>query len=397
MNALRFGNQYFSERSVGRRQFLKYCASVASLYALTGDKAAALSKALSQSPRQSVVWLSFQECTGCTESLTRSFYPKFESLIFDLISLDYHHTLQAASGQNAESALEVAMQQHKGQYLLVVDGSIPTLSGGACSTIAGQSNLVSLENCARDAAAIIAVGTCASFGGLPAAAPNPTGAKSVTELMLSGQVMKKPLMNLPGCPPLPFAISGALAFYSAFQGFPQLDEKRRPLSVYGNTVHERCTRYHFYSQGKFAKSFDDEGARKGWCLYHLGCRGPVTHNACSMSKWNGGTSSPIEAGHPCIGCSEPGFWDRDAFYTDLENIVFAPLQQKDIDNTNLGEQIYQEQCTFCHSTDPARLKTPPEKVDMVFENGNIRSHRKFTFSKSELEALERYLIEEVRQ
>ena len=206
------------------------------------------------------------------------------------------------------------MDLSRGKYLLIVDGSIPIGDGGVYSTIAGISNLEMLRTCARDAAAIIAVGTCATFGGLPKADPNPTGAASVGELMEQGMIAHKPLVNVSGCPPLPIAISGTLAHYLMFNRFPALDDLGRPLAIYGNTVHERCSRLHFFEARKFAKSFDDEGARKGWCLYELGCKGPLTHNACAIARWNDSTSFPIESGHPCLGCSEPDFWDGGGFY-----------------------------------------------------------------------------------
>jgi hydrogenase small subunit len=229
-----------------------------------------------------------------------------------MISLDYHHTLQAAAGFGAEKSREDAMKAFDGKYLLLVDGSIPTKDNGIYSTIAGRTNLDMLQEAAKGAAAIVAVGTCAAFGGLPMAHPNPTGAVPVSTL-----VKDKPIINISGCPPIPAVITGVLAHYLTFGELPALDELGRPKSFYGETIHDRCYRRPFYEQGKFAKTFDDEGARNGWCLYELGCKGPTTHNACATTKWNGGTSFPIESGHGCIGCSEPNFWDAGSFYTPL--------------------------------------------------------------------------------
>jgi len=157
-----------------------------------------------------------------------------------------------------------------------------------------------------------AVGTCASFGGLPKASPNPTGAVAVQDV-----VGGKPLINVSGCPPVPMVITGVLVHYLTFGQLPKLDGYRRPLAFFGQSIHDRCYRRPFYDKGLFAKSFDDEGARKGWCLYRLGCKGPMTYNACATMRWNGGTSWPIEAGHPCLGCSEPDFWDAGGFYRAL--------------------------------------------------------------------------------
>jgi hydrogenase small subunit len=267
--------------------------------------------ALEKARRPSVIWLSFQECTGCTESLTRSYSPTIEGLIFDYISLDYHHTLQAASGEAAEDARKAAMEENKGKYLVVVDGSIP-LDGPGYSTIAGISNLEMLRETAEHAAAIIAVGTCASFGGIPHARPNPTGAEPVSAI-----ITDKPIINVSGCPPVPVVISGVLSHFLTFDSIPELDDLGRPLSFFGNSIHDRCYRRPFYDKGLFAESFDDEGAKKGWCLYRLGCKGPMTHNACATAKWNQGTSWPVESGHGCLGCSEPDFWDAGGFYKAL--------------------------------------------------------------------------------
>jgi len=305
---------------VSRRTFLKFCTTMASAMALTPAAAAQMAETLATVKRQSVIWLSFQECTGCTESLTRSHKPSLESLIFDFISLDYHHTLQAASGTAAEAAREQAMHDNAGKYILIVDGSIPTKDNGVYSTIAGMTNLDMLQQVAKDAAAIVAVGTCAAFGGLPKASPNPTGAVPVSDI-----IHDKPLINVPGCPPIPVVMTGVLAHVLTF-GIPALDSLGRPKAFYGDSIHDRCYRRPFYDRGQFAKSFDDEGARKGWCLYELGCKGPVTHNACATLKWNNGTSFPIQSGHGCIGCSEPDFWDAGSFYKALSTGTQDPGQ-----------------------------------------------------------------------
>jgi len=307
--------EQLAKRGVSRRAFLKFCAAAASLMALPPSMAPAIAEALGKRTRPSVIWLSFQECTGCTESLTRSHTPTIESLIFDMISLDYHHTLQAASGTAAEHAREQAMAEPG--YLVLVDGSIPTKDDGIYSIIAGMTNLQMLKETLENAAAVVTIGTCAAFGGIPKADPNPTGAKSVQALMDEGLVPRKPVINVPGCPPIPTVITGVLAHYLTFGEIPELDHLGRPTMYFGDSIHDRCYRRPFYDQGKFAKTFDDEGARKGWCLFELGCKGPTTYNACATAKWNNGTSFPIESGHGCIGCSEPDFWDAGSFYSAL--------------------------------------------------------------------------------
>jgi len=308
------------EHGVSRRGFLKFCAATASMMALPPSMAPAIAAALEKARRPSVIWLSFQECTGCTESLTRSFSPTVEDLILDVISLDYHHTLQAAAGHQAEAAREQAMKENHGEYLLIVDGSLPGPDANpGYSTIAGISNYQMLKEAVAGAKAVVAVGTCAAFGGLPAAAPNPSGAVSVMDI-----VKDKPVINVSGCPPVPMVITGVLAQYLVFGKLPELDEYHRPLAFFGQSIHDRCYRRPFYDKGLFAESFDDEGARKGWCLYRLGCKGPSTYNACATMRWNSGTSWPVESGHPCLGCSEPKFWDAGGFYAPLSAPLGSP-------------------------------------------------------------------------
>ena len=376
-----------SDRAVSRRAFLKFCALTASLLALPPGTATLLAESLSRARRLPVVWLSFQECTGCTESLIRSSAPSIERLLFELISLDYHHTLQAASGAAAEQARETVLREHAGKLLLVVDGSVPTALGGACSTIAGEDNLSLLKRCLESAEAVLAVGSCAAFGGLAAAAPNPTGAMGIGELMQGGRVPRRPLVNLPGCPPVPEVMSAVLAHRVAFGRFPELDVEGRPVAFYGETVHERCSRRGHYEAGRFAKSFDDQGARSGWCLLELGCKGPVTRNACSSVRWNG-VSNPVESGHPCLGCSEPGFWDRGSFYAPLAVPAATPVASET--PAQRGAALYDRTCATCHTSKPSRLKTPPEEVPALLRSGKVRAHR-FSLGDADMQALLDYL------
>jgi len=346
--------QSLRNNGVSRRSFIKFCAATASLMALPPSAGKLIAAALEQVRRPSVIWLSFQECTGCTESLTRSHAPSIESLIFDVISLDYNHTLQAASGEAAEAAREAAMEENKGKYLLVVDGSIPLKDGGVYSTIAGISNLEMLKQTAEHAAAIVCVGSCSAFGGLPYANPNPTGAVPVSDI-----IKNKPIINVPGCPPIPSVIAGVLVQYLTF-GMPELDHLKRPKAFYGQSIHDRCYRRPFYERGLFAENFDDEGARKGWCLFKVGCKGPTTYNACATVKWNNGTSFPIEAGHGCIGCSEPNFWDHGSFYKPLSQTTFN-------DKTNLGIAIATGAAAGIGATVLAKSKQ--KKIRQQLSNG----------------------------
>lgn len=300
-------------QGVSRRSILKFCTYMSSLMALPAGAAEAIAQALISKPRPSVIWLSIQECTGCSESLLRSFDPTLESLILDSISLDYHHVLQAAAGKAAEEARDRAIETNRGKYFLIVDGSIPGKDAGARSTIGGKSGLSIVRRAAEGAAVVVAVGTCATYGGIGAAAPNPSGAVGAADvlrdLVASGKVTA-PVVNVPGCPPVPEVITGLVTYYLTYGAIPALDELLRPKIFFGRTVHDNCPRLPFFEKQQFAKSFDDDGARLGWCLKDVGCKGPLTFNACTTVKWNQGTSFPMYSGHGCLGCAQPRFWDQ---------------------------------------------------------------------------------------
>ncbi|NPV55427.1 MAG: hydrogenase small subunit [Anaerolineae bacterium] len=327
------------QQGVTRRDFLKLCGAVAGAIGLSGlppVQASGLPVTLARSgykardqvarvletkSRLPVIWLEFQDCAGCTEALSRSHSPTLVNLVLNAITVEYHETLSAAAGFQAEGAKHNAMEKYAGQYVLVVEGSIPMALDGAYCTIGGRSALDILKESAAGAAAIIATGNCAAFGGLPKAKPNPTDAKGVWEI-----VTDKPVVNIPGCPAIPEVFTAVVAHFLVFGALPELDSLNRPKTFYGKTIHDRCLRRPFYEAGKFALSYDDEGAKEGWCLYKLGCKGPTTYNACASLKWDGGLSFPIQAGHPCLGCSEPGFWDGGGFYQGQS----APLSRPDL-------------------------------------------------------------------
>ncbi|MDH5751314.1 MAG: hydrogenase small subunit [Deltaproteobacteria bacterium] len=295
-----------------RRDFLKLCGWLA---AAAGIEAGALSKvvhALETKPRPPVVWFHFQECTCCSESFIRSSHPLVADIVLDKISLDYTETLQAAAGHQAEKSLHDTMTKYKGQYLMLVEGSVPTADGGVHCCIGGRTALDIVTEAARDAQAIVAWGSCASNGCVQAARPNPTSATPIHKI-ISG----KPIINVPGCPPIGEVMAGTIVHLLTFGRIPQLDSQGRPKAFYSRRVHDTCYRRPNFDAGLFAESFDDENARKGYCLYKLGCRGPTTYNACAVTRWNEGVSFPIQSGHGCIGCSEAGFWDNGPFYEEL--------------------------------------------------------------------------------
>ena len=288
---------------ITRREFMKFCAGITATMGLPAAMSMRIAEAATSPQRPPVIWISAQECTGCTESLLRSTHPTLEQLILESISLDYHETLNAGAGHQAEAAKYASMEANKGKYILVVDGSIPTKDGGIYCKVANKTILQHVEEGAAGAAAIIAIGSCASWGGIPSSGPNPTGAKAVHEI-----IKDKPIVNIPGCPPNPYNFLATVLHFLAFGRLPELDDKARPKFAYGRLIHENCERRPHFDAGRFAIEFGDEGHRRGWCLYKLGCKGPETYANCPAVLFGdvGPGSWPVGTGHPCFGCTEQG-------------------------------------------------------------------------------------------
>ncbi len=302
-------------KGYSRRDFLKFATYMAAFMGLENTMVGQLVKTMETKKRIPVIWEHFQECTGCSESFIRSDHPLVADVILDTISLDYTDTLMAAAGHQAESTKQASMKENYGKYILVVEGAIPTKDDGVYCTIAGRTAVEIIKESAAGAAAILAFGSCSSWGGIQAASPNPTGAVPVDAI-----IKDKPIIKVPGCPPISEVMTGVVLFYAMFGKLPELDDEGRPKQFYGKRVHDSCYRRPYFDAGLFAETFDSEEAKKGYCLYKLGCRGPVTYNSCGTIGWNGGVGFPIKSGHPCIGCSENNFWDNGPFYERLENI-----------------------------------------------------------------------------
>lgn len=312
-----------------RRSFLRFCASTAAALGLPYSAMSQVVKAMEQKPRIPVLWIHGLECTCCSESFIRSAHPIAQDILFNMISLDYDDVLQAAAGEQAEEIRRKIIRDYPGQYLLAVEGNAPTNDGGVYCTIGGETFEHILHESAANAKAIIAWGSCATSGCVQAAYPNPTGAKPVHKL-----ITNKPVVNVPGCPPIAEVMTGVLAYILTFDRLPELDRAGRPKMFYGQRVHDRCYRRAYFDAGQFVEAWDDEGARKGWCLYKMGCRGPTTYNACASTKWNECTSFPIGSGHGCVGCSEDGFWDNGPFYERLSG-VFSPTSDLTADRIGM--------------------------------------------------------------
>ena len=287
---------------MSRREFMQFCTAMAATLGLPAGAEAAVAEAVAAKKRPSVIWLHFQECTGCTESLLRAEHPTLEKLILDVISLDYHETLMAGAGHQAEAARTAAMAANKGQYVLVIEGAIPNKDGGIYCKVGGKTAIELTKECAKDAAAVIAIGSCASWGGMPSTAPNPSGSAGVAE------ILGKPVVTIPGCPPNPYNFLSSVVHFLTFGKLPEIDQLGRPKFAYSRLIHENCERRAHFDAGRFAMEFGDEGHRKGYCLYKLGCKGPETYANCSVVMFGdaGAGTWPVACGHPCIGCTEKG-------------------------------------------------------------------------------------------
>ena len=259
------------QKGISRRDFLKFCTTMAALMGLEASGVAQVVNALETKPRLPIIWLHLQECTCCTESFIRAAHPIVATLLLDKISLDYTETLMAAAGEQAEAAKEETMKKY--------------------------------------------YGNCASAGCVQAANPNPTGAKGIHKV-----IKGKPIINVQGCPPIADVMAGVIIYMLTFDRMPQLDGLGRPKMFYSRRVHDTCYRRANFDAGLFVESFDDENAKHGYCLYKVGCKGPSTYNSCGIIKWNEGTSYPIQSGHPCLGCSEENFWDNSPFYKRMPDI-----------------------------------------------------------------------------
>jgi len=273
-----------------RREFLKFCGTVAAALGLSPLMGPKVAEALISGGRPPVLWLHFAECTGCTESFLRTVSPYVDELILDVLSVDYHETIMAGAGDTVHEILYQKADLYQGEFFCVVEGAIPTADGGIYGMVNGKTMLSIAQDICPKARAVINIGTCSAYGGLAAAAPNPTGAMGLSDALPGLNV---PVVNVPGCPPNPINFVAVIADYLLKGSLPRLDDLGRPLFAYGKRVHAYCPMKQLRNR----------------CLKSEGCKGQWTYNNCPDIQFNEGTNFPTQAGHPCIGCSEPDFWD----------------------------------------------------------------------------------------
>lgn len=271
--------------------------------------------------RPPVIWLGTNTCAGDMLSFLNSVDPCYRSLLTDLVDFRYNYLLGAAEGDMATGVLDEAMSEIPGEYILIVEGTIPTRSNGLYCVIGMRNGkpltaLQAVRELGAKARYVVAAGTCAAFGGPFAAAPNPSESKPVQA------VLDRRVINVPGCPILPDWLMGTLAHLSWY-GEPELDDLNRPKMFYGETIHNLCQRRTYFDNSIFARKPGEP-----WCMYKIGCKGPVTYADCPYRQWSGEHLSwPVKANTPCIGCTSPEFPDGDMpFFEHLPDVKLPGIQ-----------------------------------------------------------------------
>lgn len=283
---------------ISRRDFLKLAAAAAAALGIGADQLLRLEEALAAGTSPPVIWLQGASCTGCSISLLNSTSPTIDDVLLNTVSMKYHPTLSAAQGDKVITSLLEAADANAGGYVLCVEGGIPTAASGHYCTIGRRNGAEwTIEQAVRElgpkAKRVVAVGTCASFGGVvkPSAY---TGVRTVKDVL--GKVTPS-VVNLPGCPAHPNAVIGTLV--SILTGSTlQLDSAGRPTAYYTNSVHQKCPR-------RGTPGATQLGAFG--CYKNFGCKGPQTQINCPSHKWNGGVNWCVESGMACIGCASSSF------------------------------------------------------------------------------------------
>ena len=301
-------HEILKDRGFSRRDFIKWTSAMTAALMLPPIFRPLVAKAAENFGRIPVVWLHFAECTGCSEAFLRSSYPNVDTILLETISLEYHETLMAASGYQAEQNLQKAIHDFAGKFICVIEGGLPRGLNGKYLTLGpkGKTGIEVGKEVASKAAAVVCIGACAVNGNIQAAKPNPTDATGV------GRALGISTVNIAGCPPNAVNFTGTLLHYIMFGTLPPLDSLGRPVWSYGKRIHDYCERRSHYDASEFVEEWGDKSALKGWCLYKMGCKGPYTYGNCGKVRFNDGVSWPIMAGHGCIGCTEPAFWDTMA-------------------------------------------------------------------------------------
>jgi NiFe hydrogenase small subunit HydA len=351
---------------------MKLCGTTAALLGLGAAGIPRIADALvtAASQRPSVVWLNFASDTGCTEALIKATYPNAAQLILEILSLDYHETIMAAAGIQSEEILAGALK--RGDYILIIEGAIPTKKG--YGMIARREMIDIGKEFADKAKAVIAVGSCATWGGVPAGDPNPAGLKGVREALGVQSI------NLDLCPVNEGILVATIVDFLVTKRVPELDGHGRPKIFYGQTIHDQCERRGHFNAGRFVERFGSKEEELGYCLYKMGCKGPDTYANCSKFRYNDRVSWCIGAGAPCIGCGEPGWVDKFAgFYERLPGVKVPGLEgvEAGADKIGIAAGVATAAGIAAHAIGTAKKrrfkKEPPsEKSDAPSDTGEAR-------------------------
>jgi len=307
-------------RGVSRRDFLKFCGSLAVMVGLTETAAPRIAQALEKAagaPLKPAIWLSQGLCTGCTESTAQSQYPDAGQIVLDILSVNYWETLSAGAGRSVEDSVAQTIANSRGKFILIVEGAIMQGFGGNALRVAGRPAIEDFKAVAAAAEVVVAVGSCAVDGGWVRARPNPASATGVMDLIDRAKVI-----NLPTCPVNPEWVVAILVDYLLLGKVPVVDGERRPTLIFGQTIHDNCPRRGHFENDEFVEAFGTAEETRNYCLYKMGCKGPQTRSQCPVVRWNARASWCVESGSPCIGCANFDWVDRDApFLQRMPDVV----------------------------------------------------------------------------
>jgi hydrogenase small subunit len=323
--------EQLASRGVTRRDFLKYCGSIAALLGLSEAYVPQIAAAVAHGAElKPALWINGGACTGCTESTAQSDYPDVATIVLDILSVNYFETVMMAQGEDAEKAAEDTIR--KGDYILVYEGSVMRGEDGNTLRVAGRTGEEILLDAAENAEAIVCVGSCAVDGGWVAGNPNPADATGVQRFLTDNDI-EKPLINLPTCPVNPEWVVAVVVDYLVLERVPELDSFNRPKLIFGQTIHDNCPRRGHFENGEFVAEFGSEKEALGYCMYQLGCKGPTTYTNCPIVRWNEGVSWCVQAGSPCIGCGTANPIAGGTYnWVDMNLPVLARLHDLNVNN-----------------------------------------------------------------
>ncbi len=331
-----------SGKLVSRRQFLKHAGATAALLGLSEAMIPQLANALQElaAGKPPVIWIQGQNCTGCSVSFLNSNYPGVADLVLNQLSVRYQPNVMAGTGKTAIEAIDETVKSMKGKYVLVVEGPVPTAENGEYCTFGlgtGTKKLMGntvpndktiqewMNELVPPAAAVIANGSCAAFGGIPAANASVTGTTPISKVVARIDP-RKPVINVGGCPSHPDWFVGTVLealLYLQGKGKLNLNENKMSRTFFGQLIHENCERRASFDSGLFLEDWNQNNPDMKLCMFKMGCKGPVTYADCPVRRWNSKVNWCVGANAPCHGCASPAFYkELSPLYQPLPNVNF---------------------------------------------------------------------------